>query len=52
MQKGQQTEEKACTKLGPGRLGARMDAQQPPPTPVSLLYTVTTRVGEAFRVGG
>jgi hypothetical protein len=52
MQKGQQTEEKACTKLGPGRLGARMDAQQPPPPPVSLLYTVTTRGGGVTLGGG
>jgi hypothetical protein len=47
MQKGQQTEVQTCTKLGPGGLGTRMETHQPPPPPVSLLYTVATLGGEA-----
>jgi hypothetical protein len=52
MQKGQQTEDKTCIKLGPGRLCARMETHQQPPPPVRLLYTVTTRGREAFLRGG
>jgi hypothetical protein len=46
MQKRQQTEEKTCIKLGPGRLGALMETHQLSPPPVSLLYA------EAFLGGG
>jgi hypothetical protein len=52
MQKGQQTEDKTCIKLGPGRLCARMETHQHPPPPVNLLYTVATRGREAFLWGG
>jgi hypothetical protein len=45
------TEDKTCIKLGPGRLGAQMETHQPPPPPVSLLYTVTTRGGEGILRG-
>jgi hypothetical protein len=51
--KRQLTEDQTCIKLGPGRLGAQMETHQPPPPPVSLLYTVVTRGGEAIlREGG
>jgi hypothetical protein len=52
MQKGQQTEDQTCTKLGPGRLGAQMETHQPPSPPVGLLYTEATWGGEAFLRGG
>jgi hypothetical protein len=48
MQKGQQTEDQTCTKLGPGTLGAQMETHQPSPPPVNLLYTAATRGGEAI----
>jgi hypothetical protein len=43
--------DKTCMKLGPGRLGGLMETHQPPPPPVSLLYTVATQGGEAFFLG-
>jgi hypothetical protein len=52
MQKRQQTEDQTCIKLGPGMLGTRMETHQPPPPPVSLLYTVATGSVEAFLRGG
>jgi hypothetical protein len=52
MQKRQQTEDKTCIKLGPGRLGAWMGTHQPPLPPASLLYTVATGGGEAILGGG
>jgi hypothetical protein len=48
MQKGQQTEDKTCINLGPGRLCAWMKTHQQHPPPVSLLYAVATRGREAF----
>jgi hypothetical protein len=47
MLKRQQTEDQTCIKLGPGRLGTQMETHQPPPPPVSLLYTVATQGGDA-----
>jgi hypothetical protein len=50
MQKGQQTKDKTCIKLGPGKLGAQMETHQHPP--VCLVYTVATQGREAFLQGG
>jgi hypothetical protein len=52
MQKGQQREDQTCTKLGPRRLGARMETHHPPPSPESLLYTVAKWGGAAVLRGG
>jgi hypothetical protein len=42
MQKGQQTEDQTCTKLGPVGLGTWMETHQPPPALVNLFYTEAT----------
>jgi hypothetical protein len=47
MHKRQQAEDQSCIKLGPDRLSAQMETHQPPPHPVSLLYTVAKRGGAA-----
>jgi hypothetical protein len=39
-------------KAGARRLGTQMETQQLVPPPVSLLYTVPTRGGEAILQGG
>jgi hypothetical protein len=51
-QNRQQTEDKTCVKVQPGRLDAVMETHQHPPPPVSLLYTVATQGREAFLRGG
>jgi hypothetical protein len=43
MQKGQQTEDKTCIKLGPGRLCAQMETHQHPPPSAFIIYTSNTR---------